>query len=189
LYLASSGLEQALKHADTTKTVTKTRKKKEQDKVTDRIIVQKASEEKDDAIEVLKPEKKKKTKKKVKKAEKAEKETAGSHGHENGTAGATPSHTEDSPLQKTRRKSVRFSLKKNLVRRIGEPPFPENVRTPPTSKPKGSALKQKTLASENRKRMLSFSNATNEPSSLETKKKKTKKDTKKKKKKKTKTES
>lgn len=185
MYLASSGLEQALKHADTTKTVTKARKKKEQDKVTDRIIIQKASEEKDDAVEVLKPEKKKKTKKKVKKAEK---ETAGSHGHENGTAGATPSHIEESPPQKTRRKSVRFSLKKNLVRRIGEPPFPENVRTPPTSKPKGSALKQKTLASENRKRMLSFSNASDEPSSLETKKKKTKKDTKKKKKK-TKTES
>lgn len=41
-----------------------------------------------------------------------------------------------------RRKSVRFSLKRNLVMTIGQPPLPEDVRTPPTSKPKGSALKQ-----------------------------------------------
>lgn len=39
------------------------------------------------------------------------------------------------------RKSVRINLKKNLVRTIGEKPYPEDVRTPPTSKPRGSALK------------------------------------------------
>jgi hypothetical protein len=43
-----------------------------------------------------------------------------------------------------RRKSVRFSLKRNLVMTIGQPPLPEDIRTPPTSKPKGSALKVKT---------------------------------------------
>ena len=42
-----------------------------------------------------------------------------------------------------RRKSVRFSLKRNLVMTIGQPPLPEDIRTPPTSKPKGSALKVK----------------------------------------------
>lgn len=56
------------------------------------------------------------------------------------------------------RKSVRINLKKNLVRRIGEPPFPENVRTPPTSKPKGSALKQvnTTLQKPSRRQALVF---------------------------------
>jgi len=42
-----------------------------------------------------------------------------------------------------RRKNVRFSLKRNLVMTIGQPPLPEDIRTPPTSKPKGSALKVK----------------------------------------------
>lgn len=60
-----------------------------------------------------------------------------------------------------RRKSVRFSLKKNLVRRIGEPPFPEDVRTPPTSKPKGSALKRTSgLAVDSRKKSLTFDSET-----------------------------
>jgi len=45
-----------------------------------------------------------------------------------------------------RRKNVRFSLKRNLVMTIGQPPLPEDVRTPPTSKPKGSALKVKVNA-------------------------------------------
>ena len=48
---------------------------------------------------------------------------------------------KESPGVPPRRKSVRINLKKNLVRRIGEVPYPENVRTPPTSKPRGSALK------------------------------------------------
>ena len=41
-------------------------------------------------------------------------------------------------------KSVRFGLKRNLVNYIGQPPLPEDVRTPPNCKPKGSALKQKS---------------------------------------------
>ena len=45
--------------------------------------------------------------------------------------------------EKSHRKSVRFRLKRNLVMTIGQPPLPEDVRTPPTSKPKGSALKVK----------------------------------------------
>lgn len=38
-------------------------------------------------------------------------------------------------------KNVRFALKKNLVMTIGQPPAPADIRTPPSSKPKGSALK------------------------------------------------
>lgn len=43
------------------------------------------------------------------------------------------------------KKSVRFSLKRNLVNVIGQPPKPADVRTPPTAKPKGSALKKEGL--------------------------------------------
>ena len=72
----------------------------------------------------------------------------------------TPVADDVSPPDSTPclRKSVRINLKKNLVRRIGEPPFPENVRTPPTSKPKGSALKQggKSLQNPARKQSLNF---------------------------------
>lgn len=41
-----------------------------------------------------------------------------------------------------RRKSVRFSMKSNLVMTIGQKPLPEDIRTPPNAKPKGSALKK-----------------------------------------------
>jgi len=75
-----------------------------------------------------------------------------------------------------RRKSVRFSLKKNLVRRIGEPPFPEDVRTPPTSKPKGSALKQTSgLAVDSRKKSLKFDPETKNGDGSKAHQKKTKK--------------
>lgn len=43
-----------------------------------------------------------------------------------------------------KKKAVRFSLKRNLVNVIGQPPKPAEVRTPPTSKPKGSALKKES---------------------------------------------
>jgi hypothetical protein len=46
---------------------------------------------------------------------------------------------------KSQPKSVRFGLKRNLINYIGEPPKPEEVRTPPTCKPKGSALKRSSL--------------------------------------------
>ncbi|PSC72643.1 Ribosomal RNA processing 1 B [Micractinium conductrix] len=49
------------------------------------------------------------------------------------TPGASPS-----------KKSVRFSLKRNLVNVIGQPPKPADVRTPPTAKPKGPALKRES---------------------------------------------
>lgn len=56
-----------------------------------------------------------------------------------------------------RRKSVRFSLKRNLIRTIGQPPYPEDIRTPPTSRPTGSALKKSEELSEPaRKRSLTF---------------------------------
>lgn len=45
------------------------------------------------------------------------------------------------------KKTVRFSLKRNLVNVIGQPPKPADVRTPPTSKPKGPALKRRSLLS------------------------------------------
>ncbi len=45
----------------------------------------------------------------------------------------------------TGKKSVRFSLKRNLVNVIGQPPKPADVRTPPTAKPKGPALKKEGL--------------------------------------------
>ena len=49
----------------------------------------------------------------------------------------------ETPEVPPRRKSVRINLRKNLVVTIGEKPYPEAVRTPPTSKPRGSALKVK----------------------------------------------
>lgn len=54
-----------------------------------------------------------------------------------------------SPRPDTQRKSVRFSLKRNLVMTIGQPPLPEDVRTPPMAKPKGSALKQTGALAKN----------------------------------------
>ncbi|KAK9810440.1 hypothetical protein WJX72_010775 [[Myrmecia] bisecta] len=45
------------------------------------------------------------------------------------------------------RKSVQFSLKKNLYHKVGEPVPPPAVRTPPAAKPKGSALKVQDNAS------------------------------------------
>lgn len=71
-------------------------------------------------------------------------------------ADAVPSGSDIEKPETQLRKSVRINLKKNLVRRIGEPPFPENVRTPPTSKPKGSALKQKVLENPASKQALTF---------------------------------
>jgi ribosomal RNA-processing protein 1 len=47
-----------------------------------------------------------------------------------------------SPDNTGRKKNVRWSLKNNLVMTIGEPPAHVDIRTPPTSKPKGSALKK-----------------------------------------------
>ncbi len=41
-----------------------------------------------------------------------------------------------------RPKSVRFSLRRNIVNTIGNAPVPADVRTPPSSRPKGSALKK-----------------------------------------------
>lgn len=198
LYLASSDVEQALKHAkkktNVKKTVVKKSKKKaakKEDEIPVRIVQEAPEEEEEEQVEKTVAEAPKSQENKKKKKKKAKSNTGSepaSGSHENGID-ATPHHIDDEPSQKIRRKSVRFSLKKNLVRRIGQPPFPENVRTPPTSKPKGSALKQKPLASQNRKRMLTFSNAVDEPSSLEAKTKKKKKDVKKTKKKKMMTES
>eukprot|EP00204_Picochlorum_oklahomense_P002303 CAMPEP_0118798142 /NCGR_PEP_ID=MMETSP1161-20130426/567_1 /TAXON_ID=249345 /ORGANISM="Picochlorum oklahomensis, Strain CCMP2329" /LENGTH=388 /DNA_ID=CAMNT_0006725463 /DNA_START=2179 /DNA_END=3345 /DNA_ORIENTATION=- len=197
LYLASSDVEQALKHAEKKTVVKKSKKKaaKKEDEIPVRIVQEAPEEEEaeeEDQVEKTiaeaptSQENKKKKKKKKAKSNTGSEPASGSH--ENGI-NATPHHIDDEPSQKTRRKSVRFSLKKNLVRRIGQPPFPENVRTPPTSKPKGSALKQMPLANQNRKRMLTFSDAVDEPSSLETKTKKKKKDVKKTKKKMMMTES
>lgn len=187
LYLASSDLEQALKHAKKKNVdkITGKKSKKMAAKKEDKIpvdTVQDAPEQDEQVTNAVAEAPKSQKKKKKKKGVKSTGSERASNSHENGID-ATPGNIEDEPSQKTRRKSVRFSLKKNLVRRIGEPPFPENVRTPPTSKPKGSALKQKPLVSQNRKRMLSFSNAADEPNSLETKSNKKKKDIKKKKKK------
>lgn len=57
-------------------------------------------------------------------------------------AGGTPLAVVPEGDTAARRKSVRFSLKRNLVMTIGQPPLPADVRTPPTSKPKGPALKR-----------------------------------------------
>lgn len=56
------------------------------------------------------------------------------------TGGGTPGAASAS----ARKKAVRFSLKRNLVNVIGQPPKPAEVRTPPTAKPKGSALKKES---------------------------------------------
>jgi hypothetical protein len=50
---------------------------------------------------------------------------------------------EGTPLPSPK-KNVRFHLKNNLVMTIGEPPAPADVRTPPSSKPKGPALKKES---------------------------------------------
>lgn len=73
--------------------------------------------------------------KKKKKKSKAEAAEAGPPGAQAVTPGSAP-----------RSKSVRFSLKRNLVNVIGQPPLPEDIRTPPTAKPKGSALKVRGAA-------------------------------------------
>ncbi|RMZ56872.1 hypothetical protein APUTEX25_002961, partial [Auxenochlorella protothecoides] len=54
------------------------------------------------------------------------------------TVPAAPHDTPDTLAKK----NVRFSLRRNLVMTIGEPPAPSEVRTPPSSKPKGPALKK-----------------------------------------------
>lgn len=51
-------------------------------------------------------------------------------------------------LSVSRSKNVRFGLKRNLVNYIGQPPMPEDIRTPPNCKPKGSALKRSALGLE-----------------------------------------
>eukprot|EP00887_Chlorella_sp_A99_P001477 scaffold8.g1477.t1 len=56
-------------------------------------------------------------------------------------AGATPGAAVPGDVSPTK-KAVKFSLRKNLVMTIGQPPLPADVRTPPTSRPKGSALKK-----------------------------------------------
>lgn len=65
-----------------------------------------------------------------------------------GAAGDGPCATPAAPRQVVMveggtngKKNVRFALRRNLVMTIGQPPLPEDVRTPPTSRPKGSALK------------------------------------------------
>ena len=88
--------------------------------------------------------KKKKTKEKASVAaseEKREKKRGGK-----AEKGETPD------VSPPRRKSVRINLRKNLVVTIGEKPFPEAVRTPPTSKPRGSALKVKGTGTPSTKR-------------------------------------
>lgn len=50
--------------------------------------------------------------------------------------------TIDGDMLSPSKKNVRFSLKRNLVMTIGQPPAPADVRTPPSSKPKGPALKK-----------------------------------------------
>lgn len=45
----------------------------------------------------------------------------------------------------SQKKKVRFSMKRNLLMQIGGAVPPENIRTPPDSRPKGSALKQSSL--------------------------------------------
>jgi len=72
-----------------------------------------------------------------------------------------------------RRKSVRFSLKRNLVRTIGQPPYPEDIRTPPTSRPTGSALKKsEDLSEPARKRSLTFDGSSKEKKSKKLNKRK-----------------
>lgn len=44
------------------------------------------------------------------------------------------------------KKSVRWGLKHNLVLTMGQPVPPQNVRTPPRARPKGSALKESSIA-------------------------------------------
>ncbi len=86
-------------------------------------------------------------KKNKKKAKKSEEQAAG----ELLTPVVSPTaEAAMDPSDPRRRKSVRFSLKRNLVMTIGQPPLPEDIRTPPTSKPKGSALKVKYSAQEMR---------------------------------------
>lgn len=57
--------------------------------------------------------------------------------HTPGSAGL-PSAPGSSPGKK----SVRWQLKRNVVNVIGAPPKPQHVRTPPTARPKGPALKR-----------------------------------------------
>jgi hypothetical protein len=54
----------------------------------------------------------------------------------------TTATTIDGDMLSPSKKNVRFSLKRNLVMTIGQPPAPADVRTPPSSKPKGPALKK-----------------------------------------------
>jgi hypothetical protein len=54
----------------------------------------------------------------------------------------TATATIDGDMLSPSKKNVRFSLKRNLVMTIGQPPAPADVRTPPSSKPKGPALKK-----------------------------------------------
>ena len=58
------------------------------------------------------------------------------------TAEVTPVGSPEPPAGVSQRKSVRFSLKRNLINTIGQAPFAAEIRTPPTSKPKGPALKR-----------------------------------------------
>lgn len=60
------------------------------------------------------------------------------------TGTALPAGTPGGDLSPSK-KSVRFSLRRNVVNVIGQPPKPADVRTPPTAKPKGSALKREGL--------------------------------------------
>lgn len=53
------------------------------------------------------------------------------------------------PVESAAKKNVRFSLKRNLVMTIGQPPLPEDIRTPPTAKPRGPALKRVSTLADN----------------------------------------
>lgn len=63
--------------------------------------------------------------------------------------GLTPIQSPSRPGESTAKKNVRFSLKRNLVMTIGQPPLPEDIRTPPTAKPRGPALKRVSSVAEN----------------------------------------
>jgi hypothetical protein len=57
--------------------------------------------------------------------------------------------SQSQPGESAAKKNVRFSLKRNLVMTIGQPPLPEDIRTPPTAKPRGPALKRVSTLADN----------------------------------------
>uniref|UniRef100_A0A061SC00 Ribosomal RNA-processing protein 1 n=1 Tax=Tetraselmis sp. GSL018 TaxID=582737 RepID=A0A061SC00_9CHLO len=58
---------------------------------------------------------------------------------------ATPQGTQP-PAPATEKKSVRFSIQHNLYFEASKPPPPADIRTPPSARPRGPALKRSSLS-------------------------------------------